>query len=45
VGKPEIKRISDLLSDVHKGICEDRSAAMQLYLTELYRIMDETFSG
>jgi len=45
--KSEIKRISDFLSDVYEGVCEDHSAAVQLYLTELYRLikflMDETF--
>jgi len=43
--KPEIKHISDFLSDIYEGICEDDGpTAMQLYLTELYKLLiDETF--
>jgi len=45
--KPETKRINNFLSDIYESFCKDRSAAIQLHLTELYRIikllMDETF--
>jgi len=43
--KSEIRRSSDFLSDIYEGICEDDGpTAMQLYLTELYKLlMDETF--
>ena len=44
----EVDEIRDFLSDVYEGICEDDGPrAMQLHLTELYRVikllMDETF--
>jgi hypothetical protein len=46
--KPEIKRISDFLSDVYEGICEwNESTTMQIEVTELHKViallMDETF--
>lgn len=46
--KVEIKRISDFLSDVYEGICEqDAPHIQQMQLNELYRVikrfMDATF--
>jgi len=46
--KAEIKQISEFLSDVYEGICEqDAPGIQQMQLNELYRIvkrlMDETF--
>lgn len=47
--KAEIKRISDFLSGVYEGICEqDRADVQQMQLNELYRViktlMDATFN-
>ena len=46
--KVEIKQISEFLSDVYEGICEqDPPHIQQMQLNELYRVikklMDETF--
>lgn len=39
--RSEIKRISDFLSDVYEGICEqDGTYIQQMQLTELYRVIE-----
>ena len=50
MNKAEVKQIADFLIEVREGLCEgDGDAALRLYLTELYRViqrlLDATFAA